>query len=272
MRATPVSPWAAGNLVMPALLQAGGIDGQIVQPFGALERRKEQRPRERSACPNHVRFVFTENNLMRRFVMVLVCVAVVAAWSAPALAADCKGCAKVKEDGQGFCKACDKGEIFGLKLKSESLYTTLAGIGEGADTLAKSSCPDCQKAAKADGFCSHCKVGIVGEKLFTSKFAHTLAKGTPIDQAPTSEYVKACPACTKNAEDRGFCKSCSVGIVANRVYKPKTFYESALVAFDVMKKSIKAADDCEKCAVAMLMNGKCDACKVSYKDGEPSKG
>lgn len=272
MKATPVPPWAAGNLVMPALLQAGGIDGQMVQPFGAFERRKEQRPRERSACPNHVRFVFTENNLMRRFVMVLVCVAVVAAWSAPALAADCKGCAKVKEDGQGFCKACDKGEIFGLKLKSESLYTTLAGVGEGADTLAKSSCPDCQKAAKADGFCSQHKVGVVGEQLFTSKFAHTLAKGKPIDQAPTSEYVKACPACTKNAKDHGFCKSCSVGIVASRVYKPETFYDSALVAFDVMKKSIKAADDCEKCAVAMLMNGTCDACKVSYKDGEPSKG
>ena len=52
----------------------------------------------------------------------------------------------------------------------------------------------------------------------------------------------------------------------------QSFYDSALVAFDVIKKAVKTSAHCEKCAVAMVSDGKCGECKVSFKDGKPSKG
>lgn len=188
------------------------------------------------------------------------------------MAGGCQGCDKIKEAGYGFCDRCDKGTIFGVKLKSKDLYTVLAGFEEGADALAKSSCDGCQKAAKTNGFCKSCGIGIADKHLYMSKFAHAIARGKSIHTAPTSEYIKACSGCTKNADDHGFCKGCDRGIVAERAHDSKSFYDSALVAYDVIKKAVKTSAKCEKCAVAMVSDGKCGECKVSFKDGEPIKG
>jgi hypothetical protein len=186
-------------------------------------------------------------------------VAAAVVYVTPAEAGDCKGCALVAKTGEGFC--CGKGMAFGVPVSSEKLYQTLVGYKVDA---AHMKCPGCKKAAKTNGECTHCKVGMADGKAYHSTYAHTLAKGMPM---PASKAAH-CGGCKTAYEKNSRCSACDVGFVAGRAFKQKSQHESAKAALEVITTAAKASSHCEACAVAMVTDGKCSHCNVAFKGGK----
>lgn len=200
--------------------------------------------------------------------MTIACIACVGVWmaSAPAVAGDydCKGCAKIKSAGEGFCAHCKSGKIFGLKVSSQKLFDSLAGSSAYMEKVKSSKCSGCKDAAKTNGACEHCNVYVASGKVYKNRFAHALARGTLVDHSAT----KKCPGCVKAAKSGGFCSGCDVGVVADRTFKTRGLYDSAVKAFETVKAAIKDAAHCEACSTARISDGKCEHCKVAFKDGK----
>lgn len=195
--------------------------------------------------------------------LIAASVSVMLTAAAPALADGCKGCQKVATSGEGFC--CGKGKAFGVALKSEKLHAALVGQKIDAAMAAKCPCKDCKKALKNNGKCDHCK--LVAGKMYQSSVSYALAKGAPM----SAELVVACPErckrCKAAFKESGRCDKCGVGFAAGRMYDNAEDYEAALVAYKTLTKAAEVAAKCESCAVAMVTDGKCEHCKVSFKDG-----
>lgn len=202
--------------------------------------------------------------MMRKMMLTLGTVAI-AAMSSTAFAGDCTGCAKMSKAGEGFCDGCKKGMVFGVELTSKTLYDALAG--QTADPAAV-KCPGCKAALAKDGKCDHCKSFAAQGKMYHSAVSHALAKGKPY----TAEQAGHCPDCAKGFKENGFCTSCSTGFVAGRIYQGKESHDAALAAFKTLNSAVAQAKTCETCASAMVTDGKCDKCKVEYKDGKATKG
>jgi hypothetical protein len=81
-----------------------------------------------------------------------------------------------------------------------------------------------------------------------------------------------CPGCQKAAKDHGWCDHCKAGLVGNHKYTDKKVYEEAAAAKVVLVKATEASKKCVPCAVAMVTDGTCAECKITYKDGKPVKG
>ena len=198
--------------------------------------------------------------MMIRTMLTLAGVVAVLGAASPAVAGGCKGCTLVAKKGDGFC--CGKGKIYGVELTSKKLYNALAGREMATDKI---RCPGCQAAAKSSGACSHCKVAMADGKMYRSMMSHALAKGTPI-----SEDKMGCGGCKTAHKAGGFCDGCGMGFVASRMFKDKAVYEVASKAYKTLTIAAKAATKCVGCAVAMVTDGKCDPCNVSFKDGKKS--
>lgn len=196
---------------------------------------------------------------MVRTILTLVCGLAVLGMAAPAQAGGCKGCQRVAKAGDGFC--CGKGKAFGVELTSRKLYDAIAGKTVDTD---KMKCHGCKKAAKTNGTCSHCKVGVADGKLYHSLIAHKIAVGTPY----AAEKAAKCSSCKSAHEHNGFCTGCNAGFVAGRLFKTKETYDAALAAHTTIVKAAKASSHCEACAVAMVTDGSCAHCNVSFKDGK----
>lgn len=192
-----------------------------------------------------------------RFGFVLV-VALAFAGS-PAWAGDCKGCSEVAKKGEGF--HCGHGKIFGVELTSEKLYRALVGMKVEVE---KMKCEGCKTAAKTGGTCKHCNVGLAQGKAYHSLIAHRVASGKPI----TAEHAAKCGGCKIAFKSNGRCSACDVGFVAGRMFSDKEVYTRAVSAYKTIVKAIGKAAKCEACAVAMVTDGKCPTCKVSFKDGK----
>ena len=54
----------------------------------------------------------------------------------------------------------------------------------------------------------------------------------------------------------------------NRVFKDKDAYNEGIKARETVRLAAKTAKKCEPCAVAMVTDGSCAMCKVSFKDGK----
>ncbi len=197
---------------------------------------------------------------MLRATLSLVVIVAVLGVTTPALAGACPGCAAIKAKGQGFCVACDKGRMFGVDLTSKKLHDALDG--RKIDT-AKMKCTGCKAAANDDSVCSHCNVGMAGGMAYHSRVAHTLAKG----KAMSAGKVSGCTSCKSARKSHGFCTACDVGFVADRAFKGKKQHDAAADAHKILVKAADKAQKCEPCAVAMVTDGKCKHCKVSFKDG-----
>lgn len=198
-----------------------------------------------------------------RTMLVLVSVVAVAGVSTPAMAGDCEGCDLVAKNGEGF--HCGKGLMYGVDLTSKKLYDALAGHEVQIDTV---KCPGCKAAAKTNGICSHCNVGLAGGKLYHSMLSHKLAKGSPT----STEKVGQCFSCKTAYKKHGRCTACDVGFVSKRMYKEKGEYEAALAARTTLVAAVKLSEKCETCAVAMVSDGKCEKCNIRFKDGKRSSG
>lgn len=197
---------------------------------------------------------------MKQLGIGFVAVVFLAIAAAPAYA-DCTcDAAKVKN---GWCADCKVGYFDSVKIKAKKLFGALEGKEVDVAAL---KCESCKNAVKKDGFCKQCKQGFVSKKQYTSKLAYTLAKG----EAQDASKIK-CESCKKNAEKYGWCEACKVGMVGNVAFKDKDDFKKASESHDVLLAAVKAADKCETCAIAMVTDGKCDACKISYKGGKKVK-
>lgn len=194
----------------------------------------------------------------------IVSMASLLALTAPALAGACKGCTKVAKTGEGFC--CGKGMAFGVELGSKKLHAALVGSKVDPAQAAKCPCDDCKKAIKTNGKCDKCK--FVAGKLYPSPVSYTLAKGTPI----SAELVAACPdrcaQCKIAHKENGRCEQCGVGFVAGRMYDNTEDHEAALVAYKTLTKAAQIAKKCVDCAIALVSDGTCEGCNVSFKNGK----
>ena len=198
---------------------------------------------------------------MLRKAGMLACVLGFAGFAVPALAAGCPGCDKVTETGQGFC--CGKGETLGVKLTSQKLFDSLEG--KTVDTT-KIKCSGCKEAAAKGGSCDSCKKYFHDGKAYKSKIAVALAKGKPV----SAEKAAQCAGCKTAHQQSTQCTGCGVGFVASRKYKSDD-YKVALAAHKVLAKAVTTAKKCEACAVAMVTDGECAQCNVSFKNGEKTK-
>ena len=78
-------------------------------------------------------------------------------------------------------------------------------------------------------------------------------------------------SCKKAANyGAGWCDSCNVGMVGNVLHKSKKDFKAAKEARTILVSAAKSK--CEGCAVAMVTDGTCGGCKISFKDGEKKKG
>jgi hypothetical protein len=199
---------------------------------------------------------------MLRVMSTLVLVTAMLGFAAPATAHDCKGCQAIGKKGDGFCAHCGKGKVFGVDLTSQKLYDATAGKEVQIDEM---KCAGCKKAAATNGSC--CGKSFAHGKAYHSPVGYTLAKGKPYTEAKAGH----CPGCRDAFASHGFCTGCNVGFVAHRLYKDKESHDAALAAHQTLVKAAEISKKCEACAVAMVTNGKCDHCNVSFKDGKPVK-
>jgi hypothetical protein len=182
----------------------------------------------------------------------------------------------------GWCQDCKVGYFAGVKIQSKKLYDALEGQPV-ADT-ASIKCPACKAAIQTDGRCDHCQAGFAHKTKYSSKVAYRLARGKAMgaggltcsgDAAKcTGRETKCgggatkCSGCAGQLADRGWCEGCKIGLVGNRVFKDKATYDEAVQARETLKTAAKTAEKCEACAVAMVTDGGCTTCKVSFKDGK----
>jgi len=184
----------------------------------------------------------------------------------PTLAEDCTGCKEITAKGFGFCDKCKHGVAFGVDLTSKKLYEALAG--QEVKDAAAVKCPGCQTALKTSGVCDHCKLGAANGQLYHSMVAYRLAKGEPT----TAEKAAHCPQCKKAFETGGWCSGCNMGYAGHRMFKDKAGFEAAKKAHEILASAAKASAKCEGCAAAMVQDGQCEKCKLTYKDGKAQQG
>lgn len=208
---------------------------------------------------------------MSRKMITLCCTLAVAAFALPTeTLAGCTGCETIKANGEGFCDHCNAGLAFGVKVKDKTVYDLLAGDAAKFEKAKDSQCPGCASAAKNESQCKHCNVFVANGKVYKTAAAQAIAKGKPVTDDMKTKMA-SCSGCTKHLADNGYCTGCSVGFVANRMYKEKADYDAARKAHALVVAVAKEPSHCKGCTKAMLTNGSCSHCNVSFKDGKPVK-
>ncbi len=170
-------------------------------------------------------------------------------------------CATVRET-DGPCPKCKVGYLGGLKIASETFFEALDAHGHEIDTNLV-ICESCKKALAADGFCDICKIGFVRRQAYFSKLSHLLARGELKRRNAIS-----CPDCLRHANQSGWCEKCQIGMVGFHAYKDKTEFTQTAHAMELLVQAIPEADRCMMCALAIINDGPCLLCKVSYSDGK----
>ena len=204
--------------------------------------------------------------MRKRFVAVGMCVVGLAT---PGIADEEKGkdiciCPSSTAATVAWCAQCKTGVAFGRRIKSEKLTAALNGKEVNESAI---KCGGCKTAFKVNGRCSHCKVSFSGGKAYNSPVALALSKGEVISPAKIR-----CAGCKTNFEKgKGFCTHCNAGVLAGLMFKNEKDYSAAQEAEAILTTAIKTADTCQACAVAMVTDGQCSQCKVSFKNGEPQK-
>jgi hypothetical protein len=172
--------------------------------------------------------------------------------------ADC-GCCDPLRTADGWCDSCEVGYVTGVRITSKKLFDAVAGEKVDAEAM---KCSACAKAVEQDGACDHCGVAFAAGKAYKSKVGQRLALGKAADR---NKLI--CSMCRQNSRDHGWCDSCKVGLVGNRAFKDKKAYTHAAAARKVLLIAAMKAEKCSACAVAMVDDGTCDKCEVSFKDG-----
>ncbi len=195
---------------------------------------------------------------MRTLLFVGMALTLVFGFSTSAEAGDC--CMKAKAEN-GAC--CGTAYFAGQQIKSAKLHKALAGKKvEGK----KIECGGCEKALAKNSSCHGCKVHFAKGKAYRSPVAQALALGHAIP----ADHMK-CGGCKEAAKSNGKCEGCKVQFVGNLAFKSEKHHAHALKAAEMLEMAIKASANCEDCAVGIVTNGKCDGCKVAFKNGKMTK-
>jgi hypothetical protein len=184
-------------------------------------------------------------------------------WTAadePSADASACTCAQARLRHQ-WCAACKVGYVAGLRIESHLLFEEIDSHGHDVDP-ARIECPSCRKALAVDGFCERCTMGFVHKQAYMSRLTYYVAKGE------TKDIDKiACPSCRENSQTHGWCDACGVGMVGNVAFKVRDDFEPAAKAYGVLCEAVRTLKRCESCAVAMVLDGHCPFCKLTYRNG-----
>ena len=170
-------------------------------------------------------------------------------------------CAAAKRDNE-WCKHCNVGYVASVKIPSKLLFEEIDAHGH--DIQPESfKCKSCQAALRSDGYCLKCRIGFVRKQAYLSLLTYQLAKGKK-----KNPDTFACAACKKHATGYGWCDTCKRGMVGNVAITDAADYAKATKAYDLLILAVRTLARCELCAVAIILDGWCGDCKVSYRDGK----
>lgn len=170
-------------------------------------------------------------------------------------------CAKAKAN-DAWCGNCKIGFFADESMQSEKLHKALQG--KKVD-VAMVKCDGCKKAIATNGKCEECDMYVVKGVVYKSPVSYKLMSG---EAKNPEECAAKCKGCGEACKNGGWCEGCEAGFVAGRMYKGKDDYKAAKEAHMTLANAIKAAKKCEACAVAMVTDGTCGQCKVSFEDGK----
>ena len=147
--------------------------------------------------------------------------------------------------------------------------TAMPRIGEVAASAAGCTCA---LERTRNGWCESCAVGWVDQKEVRSKLIYDALDPHGHDINPKS---LPCERCRAAVEVDGFCDACGRGFLAGRAYlSPLSYHlargERAAVEKElrVLAHALETVERCELCAAAMVVDGNCPTCRVSYRGGE----
>lgn len=129
----------------------------------------------------------------------------------------------------------------------------------------------CALERARSGWCEACGVGYVAGVALPSKILYDAldAHGHDLDLA-----ALACPDCQAAARTDDFCARHQRGFVGGRAYLSRLAYHSARGEPDAVRDELRLLDlalatsaRCELCAAAMVIDGDCPVCRLSYREG-----
>ncbi len=167
------------------------------------------------------------------------------------------------EPNGGWCEIHRVGRVAGVEIRSETVYEAIDAHGH-VIRPEYIRCPTCREARETDGFCDEHRTGFVGGLAYLSTLTYELARGETRELSGI-----ACPVCRKNAESRGWCPGCGVGMLGSVEIRDPEAFRAASRAHDTLLRALETIERCELCAAAMVADGRCPVCKISYRDGEP---
>ncbi len=170
-------------------------------------------------------------------------------------------CSTAKISG-GWCVKCGFGFIAGVRIESLDLFEALDAHGHDIDPQSI-RCPSCKAAMDTDGYCEKCHFGFVRKQAYLSRLTYLVAKGKPLDL----EQIQ-CVDCRKHAERHGWCERCSVGMVGNVAFHDRGLHRLATKEYDRLLEAVNMLKTCPWCAIAMMTDGRCPDCKISFQDGK----
>jgi len=163
----------------------------------------------------------------------------------------------------GWCDACSVGFVATFRVESKELYEAIHPHGHDiqADLM---RCQTCRAAVPVNGWCGECNSGFVARQAYFSRLTYLLAKGSV--GTPTASTCRACRICSQRS---GWCEACSAGWVGNVRFEDRATFAVAAQQLEVFFNAREAAQRCELCATAMILDAWCPFCRVSYRDGAP---
>lgn len=164
-----------------------------------------------------------------------------------------------------WCDVHDRGYVAGVEIRSAELFEALDAHGHEIDDEYL-DCETCKRFKKDGGFCEDHGRGWVGGLAYMSKLTYHLASGTLRD----GDAIE-CPVCRKNADTHGWCAKCGVGMFGPVEVSGRQTFQELDHAYHTLLEAQKTTERCELCAGAMVIDGRCPVCKISYKDGKPTK-
>ena len=117
-------------------------------------------------------------------------------------------------------------------------------------------------------------VGYVAGREIRSRELHDAldAHGHDVDVA-----TLPCASCRAAAREDGFCATHGRGFVGGRAYLSPLAYhlargerEAVQGELALLAEALRTVERCELCAAAMVIDGTCPRCRLSYQAGRPS--
>lgn len=176
-----------------------------------------------------------------------------------------KRCCEIPKAEDGWCGDCNVGYFAQIKLKNKKIYAKVTGREVDKEAL---ECEECKSAAEKNGECEQCEVFYADYTKYESPFSHSIALGKKFELSSIT-----CEICKKKmgVRSRGWCSKCKQGFVANHSFDDRKMYRSATKAHSVINLADKKARKCVTCGLAMVVNGKCESCEITYDKGKPVK-